>query len=65
MVKPVFKAYPATQPLLIPLSFDDLIEANHPVRIVSDVINKIDLKLLEKQYKGGGTSSYHPSVMSI
>lgn len=63
MVKPVFKAYPATQPLLIPLSFDDLIEANHPVRIVSDVINKIDLKLLEKQYKGGGTSSYHPRMM--
>jgi transposase len=63
MAKPVFKQYSPTQAFLIPPSFDELIDANHPVRIVNDVVEKIDLKLLERQYKGGGTSSYHPRMM--
>ena len=63
MAKPVFKQYSPTQAFLIPPSFDELIDARHPVRIVNDVVEKIDLKLLEKQYKGGGSSSYHPKMM--
>ena len=63
MAKPVFKQYSPTQAFLIPPSFDELVDANHPVRIVNDVVDKIDLRLLEKQYKGGGTSSYHPKLM--
>ena len=63
MAKPVFKEYSPTQTFLIPPSFDELIEANHPVRIVNDIVDKIDLKLLMEQYKGGGTSSYHPKMM--
>ena len=63
MANPVFKDYSPTQALLIPPSFDELIDANHPVRIVNDVVEKIDLKLLMEQYKGGGTSSYHPKMM--
>jgi transposase len=63
MAKPVFKEYSPTQTFLIPPSFDELIEANHPVRIVNDIVDKIDLRLLTEQYKGGGTSSYHPKMM--
>lgn len=63
MAKPVFKQYSPTQVFLLPPSFDELIDANHPVRIVNDVVEQIDLKLLEQQYKGGGTSSYHPKMM--
>jgi transposase len=63
MAKPVFKQYSPTQAFLIPPSFDELIDAHHPVRIVNDVVEKIDLKLLEQQYKGGGSSSYHPKMM--
>ena len=63
MAKPVFKQYSPTQAFLIPPSFDELIDKNHPVRIVNDVVNKIDLQLLTEQYKGGGTSSYHPKMM--
>jgi transposase len=63
MAKPVFKQYSPTQAFLLPPTFDDLIDANHPVRVVNDVVEKIDLKLLEQQYKGGGTSSYHPKMM--
>jgi len=63
MAKPVFKEYSPTQAFLIPPSFDELIDANHPVRVVNDVVEKIDLKLLMEQYKGGGTSCYHPKMM--
>jgi len=61
--KQVFKRYNPNQAFLIPPSFSELIDANHPVRIVNSVIDKIDIKLLEQQYKGGGTSSYHPRMM--
>jgi len=40
-----------------------LIDGNHPVRIVNDVVDKIDLKPLINEYKGGGTSSYHPKML--
>ena len=63
MAKPVFKAYNQQQPFLLPPSLEDLIGANHPVRIVNDVINRIDISPLLAKYKGGGTSSYHPSML--
>jgi transposase len=63
MAKPVFKAYNQQQPFLLPPSLDDLISANHPVRIVNDVINRVDISPLLGKYKGGGTSSYHPSML--
>jgi len=63
MAKPVFKAYNQQQPFLLPPSLDDLIVANHPVRIVNDVINRVDISPLLAKYKGGGTSSYHPSML--
>ncbi len=40
-----------------------MIDANHPVRVVNQVINSIDLDVLLKKYKGGGSSSYHPRLM--
>lgn len=49
--------------MLLPPSLEELIEANHPVRIVDRVIDKIDIESLTKTYKGGGTSSYHPRML--
>ncbi len=63
MIKPVFKAYNQQQAFLLPPSLDDLIASNHPVRVVNDVINKIDISPLLSKYKGGGTSSYHPAML--
>jgi len=51
------------QPSLIPPSWDELIPAEHIVRVVNRAIDKIDLEPLLKKYKGGGTSSYHPQMM--
>lgn len=49
--------------MLLPPSLEELIEENHPVRIVDRVIDKIDIQPLIKTYKGGGTSSYHPRML--
>lgn len=61
--KVVFKDYNSNQMMLLPPSLEELIEANHPVRVVSQVIDGINAEALLRQYKGGGTSSYHPRML--
>lgn len=61
--KLVFKSSRQNQPALLPPSLDELIDDRHPVRMLSEVIEQIDLSELLKTYKGGGTSSYHPRMM--
>ena len=59
----VFKDYNHNQNLLLPPSLEELIDPNHPVRVVTLVVDNIDIEPLIKKYKGGGTSSYHPRLM--
>src|SRR5829696_1542328 len=33
------------------------------VRVVSEVIDRVDMDLIIKKYKGGGTTSYHPRML--
>lgn len=49
--------------VMLPPSLDELIAAGHPVRVVNEIIDKINLQPLLDQYKGGGTSSYHPKML--
>lgn len=63
MPKPVFKVYQQNQRFLFPPNLDDMIATNHPVRVVSEVIDKIDIDIIIKKYRGGGTSSYHPRML--
>ena len=58
-----FKPYIQNQLHLLPPSLDQLIAENHPVRVVNDVIEKLDIDSLLKSYKGGGTTSYHPRML--
>jgi len=60
---PVFKPYVMNQAALLPPSYDELIPANHLVRVVNEAVEKIDGSALLAQYKGGGTSSYHPKML--
>lgn len=60
---PVFKPYTQSQPSLLPPSLDELVPSNHPVRVVSSVVDSLDLSVLYSAYEGGGTSSYHPSML--
>lgn len=51
------------QPSLIPPSWDELIPADHLVRVVNRAIESIQLEPLLRKYQGGGTSSYHPEML--
>ena len=59
----VFKAYTQNHPMLLPPSLDELIAPGHPVRIVNQVLEKIDIAPLLKKYSGGGSSSFHPRML--
>lgn len=61
--KPVFKPYNQDQLSLLPPSLEELIPAEHLVRIVNGAIEKIEISPLLESYEGGGTSSYHPKMM--
>ncbi len=54
----VFKSYAPNQAMLSSPSLDELIAKDHPLRVVADVIDKVNLTPFLKKYEGGGTSSY-------
>lgn len=58
-----FKTYSQHQAMLLPPTLEELIKPNHPVRIVSAVLDKIDIEPLLRTYKTGGTSNYHPLML--
>ena len=58
-----FKAYQQQQAMLLPPSLDELIAQDHPVRILNQVLDKIDIDPLVKKYKGGGSSSFHHRML--
>jgi len=62
-LKVVFKQDLQNQGTLIPLDLNDLVAADHPVRIVNAVLDKVDISPIIKQYRPGGTSSYHPRML--
>jgi transposase len=48
-----FKEYAQDQLMLIPPSLEEMIDKNRPVRIVNQVIDRIDIDSLFVKYKGG------------
>src|SRR4030081_1316679 len=61
--KPVFRPYNQHQMMLLPPSLDEMVDANHPVRTISQVIDNLDIDPLLAKYKGGGSASYHPRML--
>ena len=62
-LKVAFKSYDPDQLFLLPPSVEEMIKPNHPVRVVHQIIESINIDPLLAQYSGGGTSSYHPRMM--
>ena len=58
-----FKHYNQQQTILLPYSFDDLIPEKHPVRIVDQVVECINIQPLLKAYSKEGTPGYHPKML--
>jgi transposase len=49
--------------MLLPPSLGELIPEGHMVKVVNEMIEQMDMEPLENQYKGGGTSAYHPKML--
>ena len=63
MAKVIFKSQSINAPELFPVNIFDKIPENHPVLLVDQVVNSLDISTLLKKHKGGGTSAYHPRMM--
>jgi transposase len=62
-LKVIFKQNDQNQLFLLPPSLDELVSKDHPVRVVSAVLDRVDIGGLIAGYKPGGTSSYHPRML--
>ncbi len=58
-----FKVYHQKQPMLLPPSTEELISANHPVRVVNKVIEQINIQPLIDKYKPSGASIFQPKML--
>ena len=63
MAKIHFHPYNPNQTVLFPQRLDENIAENDPVRIISQVIDGLDLSGFHKLYKSAGRSAYHPRMM--
>ena len=63
MAKVVYKSYNRNEGSLFPVYLSDLVPAEHPARVVDAVVENLDIRNLERTYKGGGTSSYAPRAL--
>ena len=63
MAKVVFKSYNPNDNLLLPPCLGDYLPQNHPARVVSAIIDHLDISEIESGYVGGGTSSYNPRML--
>ena len=61
--KVIFKSYSQNQQFLLPKNIDDFIGPGHIARLVSEIIDQMDIQFIIDTYKGGGTSSYDPRMM--
>ena len=63
MAKVVYKSYNRNEGSLFPVYLSDMVPAEHPARVVDAVVENLDIRGLERTYKGGGTSSYAPRAL--
>ena len=61
--KVTFKEYQVNKVFLFPPSSDDYIPGNHIARLLDYIVEKMDISEIEKTYKGGGSSAYHPRML--
>ncbi|HKG68779.1 MAG TPA: transposase [Segetibacter sp.] len=61
--KVIFKPYNQQQTMLLLPSLEELIAANHPVRVVNKVLDQVDIVPLIAKYKAGGTSRFNLGML--
>lgn len=63
MAKIAFKSCNQHDGVLFPSYIGDLIPEDHPVRVLNEVLDTVDISGVMSTYKGGGASCYHPRMM--
>jgi transposase len=56
-------AVPRGQVQMFPRTLDEYVPPDAKVRVVSDLIDSLDLSWLQQAYGGGGRPSYHPIIL--
>ncbi|MGS4345475.1 hypothetical protein ACKUSY_07750 [Myroides odoratus] len=59
----MFKSESLKSPSLFPEDIFSKIPLDHPVRLINAVVDELNISSILSQYKGGGTTSYHPRMM--
>ncbi len=59
----LFKEYDQNQSYLLPPSLNEFVGAEHSARVISDVVESIDISSIISKYNGGGPPAYHPKMM--
>lgn len=62
-LKPNFRPYEQDREYLFPESTAKYLPANHIARLLSAIIDRIDISAIEAKYRGGGASAYNPRMM--
>ena len=63
MAKLHYRPYTTKQTVLFPQRIDEDIAENDPVRIVSSIVDHLDMSSVNKLYNGMGRCPYHPRMM--
>ncbi len=65
MARKLYKTEQCKYDGLFPISIElnNVIPSTHPVRIINQIVDKLNLKDLISTYKGGGTTSYNPRTL--
>lgn len=63
MAKVHYRNYSTKQIVLFPQRIDEDIAENDPVRIISDIVDMLDISPFHKLYKYAGRCPYHPRMM--
>jgi transposase len=58
-----FKEYSMEQGELIPMYLSEWIPDEHLVRLISEIVDQLDLKEIIKDYSNRGEEAYHPALM--
>ena len=59
----MFRYYQQDQMYLVPPSLKDFIDESHPVHMINDLVEKLDLTILERRYGDIGQPAYEPRLM--
>lgn len=59
-----FRPVDRATPYLLPPSVEDWLPADHLARFVVEIVDQLDLRGLERAYRGSGKAAYHPTMLT-